>query len=131
MATIEVAGSEAQEVLETGLCAVLTLAVGAGRQTTEATGAAPIGAEGDDLARLFGGLIEDLLAQVAFYGAGLHDVTIDGVLQRERGGYRAWGYAIGRLDPPAGSAPPRLVGDPIALDDDTGQIRLRATFRRA
>jgi hypothetical protein len=129
-ATIEVAARDTRTALEAGLRAVLTLAVGTNGTTTESTGAAPIRGECDDLAGLFGELIEDLLVQIGFYGEGLSDVTIDGMLRGDRGGYRAWGYASGRLEPATGSEPPRLLEFPTALQDDAGQVTLRAKFRR-
>ena len=69
----------------------------------------------DDLGSLFADLVQDLLGQIEFFGGGLHDVAVDGVLRREDGGYIGWGYASGTLEA-ASRAMSRLLGTPTASE---------------
>jgi hypothetical protein len=91
---------------------------------------APIRGEGDDLESLFADLIEDLLGQIEFFGAGLHEVTVDGVLRRDDGGYVGWGYASGSLEATTTGDIPRLLGASAANEDTTQRIVLHATLQR-
>ncbi|MBA3414788.1 MAG: hypothetical protein H0U10_06150, partial [Chloroflexia bacterium] len=116
-----------------GLRGVLALAagktaVGAG---SDATLAAPLEAQGTDLAETFAGLADALLAQVDVFGAGLEDVRLDGLLETDTGGYSAWGYAVGRE---RGGSLPRVVelAGPVSVSvsvDKHGRIELRCPLR--
>ena len=88
---------------------------------------APIRGEGDDLGSLFADLIEDLLGQIEFFGDGLHDVALDGVLRREDGGYVGWGYASGTLEAASPGRVPRLLGSPTASE---GAAQASSCMRR-
>jgi hypothetical protein len=91
---------------------------------------APIRGEGNDLGSLFTDLIEDLLEQIEFFGGGLNNVTVDGVLRREDGGYVAWGYASGTLEAVSHGDIPRLLGTPTVSESATQGIVLHATLHR-
>jgi hypothetical protein len=129
-ATLHAVGRDIRSSLEMGLRAVLALAVAPASRPPDTGRSAPIRGEGDDLGSLFADLVEDLLGQVEFFGAGLHDVAIDGVLRREDGGYMAWGYAAGTLEAASPLEVPRLFGTPVASEGSSQGIVLHATLRR-
>ena len=79
---------------------------------------------------LFADLIEDLLAQIEFFGCGLHDVALDGVLRRDDGGYVGWGYASGSLEAASPDEVPRLLGVPTVNEDASQGVVLQATLQR-
>src|SRR3954452_12151385 len=83
IAALEATGTEARTALEAGLRGVLGLALGPLPGSTTSGRSAPIRGEGNDLADLFADMADDLLAQVEYFGNGLHDVVVDGVLRRE------------------------------------------------
>src|SRR3954447_15840268 len=112
IATLHAVGHDTRSALEAGLRAVLALAVAPTQASLNTGRSAPIRGEGNDLGSLFGDLIEDLLGQIEFFGGGLHDVTVDGLLRGEDGGYICWGYALGTLEAVSTGAIPRLVGTP-------------------
>jgi hypothetical protein len=130
IATLHAAGGDMRSALEAGLRAVLALAAAPPHTPLDTGRSAPIRGEGDDLGSLFADLIQDLLGQVEFFGRGLHDVTIDGVLRREDGGYVGWGYASGTLDAGFPVVAPRLHGTPTASASATQGIVLRAILHR-
>ena len=129
IAALEANGTDARSALESGLRAVLTLAVERVLATDGATRSAPIQGEGDDLAGLFADMAEDLLAQIEDFGSGLHDVVVDGVLSREGGGYIGWGYASGTLEPASRSTVPRLLSVPTVVETGT-RVAIRAHLHR-
>jgi hypothetical protein len=131
IATVHAAGSDPRSALEAGLRAVLALAVAPASTPLDTGRSAPIRGEGDDLGSLFADLIEDLLGQIEFFGGGLHDVAVDGVLRRENGGYIGWGYASGTLEAESRGITPRLLGMPTASDGANQSIVLRATLQRS
>jgi hypothetical protein len=131
IATLYAAGRDARSALEAGLRAVLALALAPPRTPLDTGRSAPIRGEGDDLASLFGDLIEDLLGQIEHFGDGLHDVVLDGLLRREDGGYVAWGYASGTLEAASPGAGPRLLGTPTASEGTAPGVILHATLRRS
>jgi hypothetical protein len=134
VASLEAAGNDARSALETGLRAALNLALDvydpplAHRPDTGRS--VPIRGEGADLAALFADLLEDLIAQVEFFGTGLDDVTLDGVLRGDDGRYIAWGYATGSLEPAASIEPPSLHGSPTAMAGEGNSVVIRAALRR-
>ena len=130
IAKLEATGSNARSALAAGLRAVLTLAAAPSLAPDSAGRSAPIRGEGDDTASLFADMAEDLLGQIEFFGSGLHDVSVDGVLRREGGGYVGWGYASGMLDYAPADDVPRLFGTPTANEDDIRGVILRATLQR-
>jgi hypothetical protein len=99
-------------------------------ESPERRRSAPIRGEGDDLGSLFADLVEDLLGQIEFFGSGLHDVVLDGVLRREDGGYVAWGYASGTLEVASPGEGPRLVGTSTASEEGSQGVVLHATLQR-
>jgi hypothetical protein len=129
-AILEAAGNDSRAALQAGLRGTLTLVVDPATTALEASIAVPVRGDGDDLAGLFADLVEDLFAQLHDVGATLHDISLDGVLRRDEGGYRAWGYAT------AGSPATRFTGKPPALveanvlTDSVRGVLLRATLRR-
>jgi hypothetical protein len=129
-ATLHAVGRDIRSSLEMGLRAVLVLTVAPASIPHPTGRSAPIRGEGDDLGSLFADLAEDLLGQIEFFGAGLHDVAIDGVLRREDGGYVAWGYASGTLEAMPPGEVPRLLGMPDASQGATAGVILHATLRR-
>jgi hypothetical protein len=129
-ATLHAVGRDIRSSLEMGLQAVLVLAAPPASTPLHSERSAPIRGEGHDLGSLFADLIEDLLGQIEFFGAGLHDVVIDGVLRREDGGYIAWGYASGTLEAASLGEVPRLLGAPVAREDTTQGVVLHATLQR-
>lgn len=130
LAMLEATGSNARSALAAGLRAVLTLAVAPPLAPTSADRSAPIRGEGDDTASLFADMAEDLLGQIEFFGSGLQDVSVDGVLRREGGGYVGWGYASGTLDLASPARPPVLLDMPT-IDEGGGQVIIRARLRRS
>jgi hypothetical protein len=114
------------------LRAALTLAIdGKPEQTDrEFSRSVPLRGEGDDLASLFADLLEDLFIQIADFGAALHDLRIDGLLRRDRGGLVAWGYVTIADEPSPAVTPPRLHGWPVVLADEQNHVILRATLTR-
>jgi len=130
LATFEVTGNDAPSTLEAGLRAVLSLAVAPVVDPPDYGRSTPIRGEGDELASLFADMVDDLLGQIESYGAGLHDVVVDGVLRRDGGGYVGWGYASGTLEPAALFEVPRLLGRPELTDSGSQGIVLRASLQR-
>ncbi len=130
IATLHAVGGDMRSALEAGLRAVLTLAVAPAPPPLDTGRSAPIRGEGNDPGSLFADLIEDLLGQIAFFGGGLHDVALDGVLRRDDGGYVGWGYASGTLEAASSGEVPRLLGAPTTSDDGSQGITLRATLQR-
>jgi hypothetical protein len=130
IATLHATGRDIPSVLEAGLRAVLALAVGQPEAPIDTGRSAPINGEGDDLESLFGDLAEDLLSQIEFFGAGLHEVVLDGVLRREHGGYVGWGYTSGTLDAVPQVLVPRLLDRPAVSQDAESGIVLTAILQR-
>jgi hypothetical protein len=93
VATIEASGSDVRSALEAGLRAVLSISTAGSPALAASDRSVPLQGEGEDLAELFLDLIEDFLDVMALSAFACHDVTIDGVLHRDGGGYVAWGYA--------------------------------------
>jgi hypothetical protein len=89
----------------------------------------PVSGEGADLQSLFADLAEDLLAQIREYGPSLSDVALDGMVRRNDGGYRAWGYAYtaGGTTIFPGDLPAIVE---VAVNEDTQGVKVRATVRR-
>ena len=129
IAALEATGANARSALESGLRAVLTLAVAPVPATGDAARSAPIHGEGDDLAELFVDMAEDLLGQIEHFGSGLNDVAVDGVLRTERGGYSGWGYASGTLEVGSPGDVPRLLSVPTVIEEGT-RVVIRARLRR-
>ncbi|HEX5992818.1 MAG TPA: hypothetical protein VFY70_09625 [Thermomicrobiales bacterium] len=131
IATLNATGRDIPSVVEAGLRAVLTLAVAPPHTPIDTGRSAPINGAGDDLESLFGDLVEDLLSQIEFFGGGLHDVVLDGVLHRENGGYVGWGHASGTLDPAPQVVVPRLLGRPTVSRGTEPGIVLTASLQRS
>ena len=130
IATLHAVGHDKRSALEAGLRAVLALAVASVQAPLDTGRSAPIRGEGDDLGSLFADLAEDLLVQIEFFGGGLHDVAVDGVLRRQDGGYVGWGHATGTLDAAPPTVVPRLLGTPTASEGATERIVFHATLHR-
>ena len=133
VATLEVTGADRREALEAGLRAVLAIA-GEGDLPSGARQefrAAPIRGEGPGLDALFADLVEDLLEQVADYGPLVHDVSLDGVLRKDQGGFVGWGYVAVPARANTASARLRLHGSPRVREADTGGFVVRASLARA
>ncbi len=133
VATLEVAGADRREALEAGLRAVLALARDGDLPTADRQEfrAAPIRGEGSGLDALFADLVEDLLEQVADYGPLVHDVSLDGVLSKDQGGFVGWGYVAVPARAAPTSARLRLHGSPRVREADTGGFVVRASLARA
>jgi hypothetical protein len=131
IATIHAVGGDERSALEAGLRAVLALAVTSAPAPLDTGRSAPIRGEGDVLGSLFADLVEDLLGQIEFFGGGLHDVALDGVLRREDGGYVGWGYASGSLEAASPNEVPRLLDVPTVNDDAIQGFVLQATLQRS
>ena len=129
IATIQATGHDIPSVLEAGLRAVLALAVAPPRTAIDTGRSAPINGVGEDLESLFSDLVEDLLSQIEFFGTGLHDVVIDGVLRRENDGYVGWGHASGTLDATPQVVMPRLLGRPAISRGAGPRIHLAASLQ--
>jgi len=129
-ATLHAVGRDVRSALEMGLRAVLALAVASASTLPDTGRSAPIRGEGDDLGRVFADLVEDLLGQIEFFGAGLRDVAIDGVLRREDGGYVAWGYASGTLEAASAGEVLQLLGASATSEDARLGVVLQATLQR-
>jgi hypothetical protein len=134
IASFEAIGPDRRTALEVGLRAALALVLdtaGADREGN-ASRAVPLRGEGDDLAKLFADLLDDVIVQIEEYGTGLRDVAIDGLLRRDRGGFIAWGYAA--IEDESASAPnvipPRLHGVPDVIEDRSSGIVVRAMLIR-
>ena len=130
VATLCAVGHDRRSALEAGLRAVLALTVAPAQAPLDTGRSAPIRGEGNDLGSLFADLVEDLLEQIAFFGGGLHDIAVDGVLRREDGGYVGWGHASGTLDAAPPVVVPRLLGAPTASEDAAPSVVLHASLQR-
>ncbi|MBA3450815.1 MAG: hypothetical protein H0T18_06360 [Chloroflexia bacterium] len=130
VATLQAAGPDPQTALAAGLRGTLALVLGPAPLAPEGGQSTAIRGEGEHLAALFAELVDDLLSQIAEYGQGLHDVSVDGVLRKSEGGYVAWGYASGTLEPVSGITPPLLIAIP-AVHEDGQRVVIRASFRRS
>jgi hypothetical protein len=130
LARIHAVGGDMRSALEAGLRAVLALTVASAPPLLDTGRSAPIRGEGDDLGSLFGDLVEDLLGQIEFFGGGLHDVALDGVLRREDGGYVGWGYASVSLEAASPNEVPRLLGVPTVNEAGIQGVVVQATLRR-
>ena len=129
-ATLHATGRDMRSALEAGLRAVLALAVATPPMSLDTGRSAPIRGEGDDLGNLLADLIQDLLGQIEFFGGGLHNVAVDGVLRREDGGYIGWGYASGTLESMPPTTVPRLLGTPTVSEGTTQGVVIHATLQR-
>lgn len=129
VAVLEASGSDVRSALEAGLRAVLALADAEAPQLPASDRSLPLQAHGDDLAELFLDLIEDFLDQMAFSAFACHDVTVDGVLHRDGGGYVAWGYAA-ESTAPAPSRPLPFVHQMPTVERIVDGIVFRASFLR-
>ena len=127
IATLEASGGDVRSALEAGLRAILSLAE-AGSAASDRV--APLQGEGDDFAELFRDLANDLLDQMRDASFTCHDVAIDGVLQREGGGYVAWGYATESAVPAPASLLPNMRGG-TEVESVADGIVFRATMVRA
>ena len=130
IATLQAAGNDTRSALEAGLRAVLALAIAPPQTSVDTGRSAPVRGEGDDLARLFADLVDDLLGQIEFFGGGLHDVVLDGMVRRDDGGYVAWGHASGTLESTSPGVVPRLLGTPTASEATAPGVVLRASLQR-
>lgn len=130
IASLCAVGHDMRSALEAGLQAVLALVVAPPPTPLDTGRSVPIRGEGDDLGSLFADLVQDLLGQIEYFGGGLHDVAVDGVVRREDGGYVGWGYASGTLEALAQAAVPHLVDTPTASTGATQSIILHATLQR-
>src|SRR5215212_8271706 len=130
IATLDAVGHDARSALEAGLQAVLALTVVPEQALVDTRRSAPIRGAGNDLGSLFADLLEDFLEQIEFFGGGLHDVAVDGVLRREDGGYVGWGHASGTLETASPVVIPRLVNQPTASEAGAPGIVLHATLQR-
>jgi hypothetical protein len=130
IATIHAAGHDIRSALEAGLRAVLKLTVEPAPTSLDTGRSAPIRGEGADVGSLFADLVEDLLGQIEFFGGGLHDVAVDGVLRREDTGFIGWGHASGTLEALPPDAIPHLLGMPTAREGATRGVVLQATLQR-
>lgn len=127
---IESQGSSIEEAITDVLNHVLSVARGQAatnaETTTDETIAAPIRGQGTDYAIMLDELIGDVLNQLDVNGAGLHRVRLDGILQRDDGGYTAWGYVLGVPD---GATPTVSIAvaeqATISQAGDTTTIRLK------
>jgi hypothetical protein len=131
IASLEVSGSDRRTVLEAALRAILALAGASSLEPQESQDvrSAPIRGEGDDLALLFADLVDDLLDQADYFGAGLQDVTLDGLVRRDDGGFVAWGYASGT--PMENRLPPFHLNEmPLVNEDEPTRIFIRASLKR-
>jgi hypothetical protein len=130
IATLHATARDMRSALEASLRAVLALAVATPPTSLDTGRSAPIRGEGDDLGNLLADLIQDLLGQIEFFGGGLHNVAVDGVLRREDGGYIGWGYASGTLESMPPTAVPRLLGTPTVSEGTTQGVVIHATLQR-
>ncbi len=131
IASLEVSGSDRRTVLEAALRAILALAGASSLEPQESQDvrSAPIRGEGDDLALLFADLVDDLLDQADYFGAGLQYATLDGLVRRDDGGFVAWGYISGTpMENHLRSI--HLNEMPLVTEDESTRIFIRASFRR-
>ncbi len=129
IAALEARGTSPRSALESGLRAVLTLALPTLTTTAAAARSAPISGEADDLAGLFADMVEELAAHIEEFGSGLHDVAVDGVLRGEGGRYIGWGYVSGTLEAATPVEVPRLLFAPTVIEEET-RIVIRAQLLR-
>lgn len=128
-ASFEARGVDDRAAIEAGLRAILSATVGLGSQWSDAAKSAPIRGEGPDLAAVFAALADDLLDQIAQFGSAVADVTLDGVLRRDDGGYVAWGYAAGQLGASAARESSFAV-ERVRVERGNAATEFRATLRR-
>jgi hypothetical protein len=100
---LEVRGKHIEEAVTRLLNDVLAIACGErtveqGAADAVETIAAPIRGQGADYSTMLDELIGDLLNQLDVNGCGLRRARLDGMLQRDDGGYSAWGYVLGVPD---------------------------------
>jgi hypothetical protein len=132
VATLEAAGPDPRSAMQAALGAALTITLPDidALDGSEDLRSVPIHAEGDDLAALFAGLLEALLAEIEHYGTGLRGITLDGLLRRDRGGYVAWGYADATSSAGRLVTPPRLLGQPTVIAETPERVVLHASLSR-
>jgi hypothetical protein len=129
MASFEAHGVERRDVLEAGLRAVLELVYGdVSDDLGDFARVIPLRGEGDDLAALFVDLLDDLFIQLEEHGAALRALTVDGVLQRDRGGFVAWGYGSLAEGTFSSLTPPRLLETPCVSSDQATGFTIRASL---
>jgi hypothetical protein len=128
-ATLVAVGPDARSALAAGLRATLRLVAPAARPSAESH-AVPLHGTGADLASLFADLVEDLGTKLDDGDGGLSDVVLDGLLRRNEGGYRGWGYAFSGLAPARCDRAPAEVAHATVVEDEEEGVVLRATLRR-
>jgi hypothetical protein len=131
IATLDAVGHDARSALEAGLQAVLALTVVPEQALVDTRRSAPIRGAGNELGSLFADLLEDFLEQIEFFGGGLHDVAVDGVLRRDDGGYVSWGQAFGTLDAASPVVVPHLLGSPTASEGAAHGVIIHASLQRS
>lgn len=128
-AILEAWGHDRRAVLQAGLDGVLALLGGEdGPPVPEHGLVVPLRGEGDSLAALFDDLLDDLAEQLAVHGP-MQAVALDGVLQRDREGFVAWGYLFPQ-ERPAPVAAFERAGDAALVGENSEEMRLRVTLRR-
>ena len=128
-AVLEAWGHDRRAALQAGLDGALALMLGEdGQHAPEDGPLAPLRGEGDTVAGLFGDLLDDLLEQIAVHGP-TQLAVLDGVLQRGREGFVAWGYLFPQERPGPLTTFER-EGNAEAVVETPEEIRLRVTLRR-
>jgi hypothetical protein len=130
VAQIVVSGRDARLAFEDALRTMLSMAAVDQDLPFESARSVPIRGEGVDLANLFADMVDDLAAQVDVHGSGLHELTVNGLLRRDDGGYIAWGFARGWLEAAPEGELPRLAGPPVVELGAAGEVVIRATIER-
>lgn len=132
-ALLDVRGRDIEEAVTRTLNRVLAVARGEATAdraaTSDETIAAPIRGQGSDYGTMLDELIGDVLNQLDVNGSGLRRVRLDGILQRDDGGYTAWGYVLGVPDG-GGPAVSITVAEPPTISQTQDGTMVRLKIRR-
>jgi hypothetical protein len=123
-----VSARDVRAAFEAALRAMLSVADSDANSQAESTRSVPFRGEGRDLARLFLDMLADLDAQLDIHGYGWVDVTVDGVLRNNDGGYVGWGYVHGSFAGEPGSTLPELLEPPSVDVEASGAVVIRVTL---
>lgn len=131
LASLAATGADRRAALEAALQAVMTLAAGMpAPETGDAAHSAPIRGEGSDLRALFADLLAELSEQLAYFGTGWHDLSLDGVVKGGDATLIAWGYVRGVSVREGTSLQLRLHDFSASEEPASRRIVIRATLTR-
>ena len=123
-----VSAHDVRAAFEATLRAMLSVADADANRQAEPARSVPFRGEGRDLVRLFLDMLADLDAQLDIHGHDWGDLTVDGVLRNNDGGYIGWGYVHGTFDGGPGNTLPELLEPPSVDVEASGAVVVRVTL---